>query len=59
MAAHVEQIAETLYGQLMFDVTVVVFSFMVAVRLAVVVIDVSESEGSNVVAIVVCCVFAC
>ena len=43
----------------MFDVTVVVFSFMVAVGLDVVVIDVSESEGSNVVAIVVCCVFVC
>ena len=43
----------------MFDVTDVVFSFMLAVGLAVVVIVVSESEGSNVVAIVVCCVFAC
>ena len=58
--AHVEQIAETLYGQLMFDVTVVVFSFMAAVGLVVVVVRVvSESEGSNVVAIVVCCVFGC
>ena len=43
----------------MFDVTVVFISFKFAVGLDVVVIVVSESEGSIVVAIVVCCVFEC
>ena len=41
----------------MFDVTVVFISFKFAVGLDVVVV--SESEGSNVVAIVVFCVFGC